>query len=127
MYFSINNTDMSAFLTENSFSCETLPVYDSSAEYINARGQKVLTRTGTKTVISAELSGVTEAAARVLRSAFGSETASVRIFAPDSEVMTVRCEGLTLELTGNIRTGENTTEKIFRAKLRMCSETLDGL
>ncbi|MBQ5330151.1 MAG: hypothetical protein J6F31_02740 [Oscillospiraceae bacterium] len=127
MYFSVNGNDMSAFITEDSFTYETEPLFDETGEYINLYGQRVRQRTGSRTSMALQLSGVTEAAARVLKTAFANGSAAVRVFAPDSEEMTASCESLALTLTGIQRDGTGGTSKLFGAKLRMSAETLDCL
>lgn len=99
MYLSINGTDLSPYVTENSFCCTIEPVYDTSAEYVNANGVKVRTWCGTRTAVRAELTDMTEAAVRSLRSAASAETAEAVIFAPDRQELTVNISHLEVRLS----------------------------
>ncbi len=117
MYLSVNSTDLSGFITQESFSCITEPVYDASAEYINANGERVRTWCGSRTVVKTRLSGVTEAAVRALRACAALESVSVVMFAPDRESLSMGIERLEIKLAGV----DGDDEKVYSAELEMCS------
>ena len=90
MYLMIANTDVSAFLTEESFVCMTEPVYADS--YINIYGEHIRQKTGEMTTIKAVLTDVDDTTARTLRTALSGNTVSVGYISPQEQTAQMICE-----------------------------------
>ena len=91
MYLTIGNTDVSAYLTEDSFSCTYTPVY-ADGEYVNIYGERMRTKTGETAEIRAVLCDVDDTTARALRTALGMSTVSVGYISPQTEQAQMVCE-----------------------------------
>jgi len=116
MYLSVNGTDLSGYITEDSFCCEYSAIFDENGGYVNIYGESIRRRTGTKTAVSAVLHDVPENIAGVLRTAFSAAQMDVVMYAPTVDEITAVGERIRLSLSraaGGV--------KYYTAEIGFCS------
>ena len=90
MYLTIAGTDVSGYLTEESFTCSAEPVFADS--FVNIYGERVRHKTGEMTTIKARLTDVEDTTARALRTALSGSTVSVSYISPRQTQAQMVCE-----------------------------------
>ena len=99
MYLSINGTDLSGYITEDSFCCEYSAIFDENGGYVNIYGESIRRRTGTKTTVKAVLHDVPENIAAALRTAFSASQMNVVMYAPSMDEFAAVGERIRLSLS----------------------------
>ena len=99
MYLSINGTDLSGYITEDSFCCEYSAIFDENGGYVNIYGESIRRRTGTNTTVKAVLHDVPEYIAAALRTAFSASQMNVVMYAPSMDEFAAVGERIRLSLS----------------------------
>lgn len=98
VHLKIDGIDVSGFITTDSYSAESAPVFDKESEFVNIYGETVRTRVGTAVTVNAVLSDVDDVTARGLSAAFEKDEIDVVYSAPDEKSAVLTGVKLSLSL-----------------------------
>lgn len=105
VYLKVGGTDLSGFITENSYKVSCEPVYDEEGTFTNFYGETIRTLIGRNITVSAVLTDVDDRTAEALRQAAMAEKIQTEYSFPDTQSGMFSAEKLSISLD-SVRNGQ---------------------